>query len=344
MALAGQKPREPKAVPIRSKVGLLLCLLLVLCVGRPTAAQAYFYDYSLADPFSGAASRSQDSWNSLMASMGEVILPDEVPDGTYNIEAVTTSTMCWIYPSASECSARAQYGAWGRCVLTVSGGTMTVHFYISQAYTHLRWGNAIEAASTSSADGMSGEGYIAGNPSSGYVPHYFALQIPALNWPMDIATYGGNNADFASSKWWYRYIAFKATDEVYAAMGGTTPEPDNPTPPGGGGNDYSDIIDDINKQIAGRGQAGSASSAEPSASQSDGDKVSSGVSKRGVLFNGVTFDQNQASAGTAEAPELSATEESGRGLSPQEILLLAGLGAVAVGIAYRSLSFARGKR
>jgi hypothetical protein len=252
--ILGNIPFGRFAILVASAILALACL-------TPGVAYANFTDYSAADPFGGAASRSQDSWNSYMASMGEVIMPGEVPDGTYNIDAMTTSTMCWLYPTASECSGRIQDPPWCHCTLTVSGGTFTVHFYLSQAYTHLRWGTAAEAAAASNADGTDGEGYIYGSPSQGYVPHYFSLQIPALNWPMDIATYGGNNADFAGGRWWHRFIAFKATDEVYAAMSGSDP---TPAPSGdstsGGGSGYSGLIDDINGQIAANQGAGSAGS------------------------------------------------------------------------------------
>jgi len=331
--------RFPKDI-VHGRLGILLAsLALAFACLTPSTAFASFSDYSTADPFNGAASRSQDSWNSYMASMGEVILPGEVPDGTYNIDAMTTSTMCWLYPTASECSGRIQDPPWCHCTLTVSGGTFTVHFYLSQAYTHMRWGTAIEAAAACNADGTDGDGYIFGSPSQGYVPHYFSLQIPALNWPMDVATYGGNNADFAGGRWWHRFIAFKATDEVYAAMSGTDPTPapsGDSTPSGGSG--YSGLIDDINDQIAANQGANSAAT-----SQNGGAQAVSPGAKRGVVITGVTFDTQTGADAVASAPELSGKAQS-QGLSLSQILTLIMAGAVLAGIILRSVSFALGKK
>lgn len=317
---------------------LLAGMALALACMTPSTAFALFTDYNASDPFGGAASRSQDSWNSYMATMGEVIMPGEVPDGTYTIDAMTTSTMCWLYPTASECSGRIQDPPWCHCTLTVSGGTFTVHFYLSQAYTHMRWGTAAEAAAASNADGTDGEGYIYGSPSTGYVPHYFSLQIPALNWPMDISTYGGNNADFASGRWWHRFIAFKATDEVYAAMSGTDYDP---TPSGGstpsGGTDYSGLIDDINGQIAANQSSGSASA------QSGGAASTSGSAKRGVVITGVTFDSEAGAESAAAAPDITGKTQS-QGLTVPQIIMLIMAGAVLAGVALRSITFALGKK
>ncbi|MDO5118012.1 MAG: hypothetical protein Q4D34_05950 [Eggerthellaceae bacterium] len=324
-----------------SRLGALLAsVALALCLFTPATAEARFNDLSAADPFGSAASRSQDSWNSLMATMGEVILPGEVPDGTYNIDAITSSTMCWLYPTASECSGRIQDPPWCHCTLTVSGGTMTVHFYLSQAYTHMRWGTSYEAAAAANEDGSDGDGYIYGSPSTGYVPHYFALEIPALNWAMDISTYGGNNADFESGKWWWRLIAFKATDEVYAAMGGSDYVPDDPADSGsssGSGTNYDGVIDDINSRIAD-------SQVAPSASESSVAESVSAATGRGVVIHGVTFDSQAGAASSADAPQISTESEKGFSLSVPQIIMLIGLGAVIVGIVLRSVSFAAGKK
>lgn len=339
---------------VRSKsyIAYVSCVFafVAACCLQPVQAHALFYDYSSADPFGGAASRSQDSWNALIGSMGEPLIASDIPDGTYNIDVTTTSTMCWIYPSASDCAGRIQDSSWGHAVLTVSGDSMVVHFYVSQAYTYLRWGTAYEAASASSEDGLSGDGsYIPGSPSEGYVPHYFALQIPALNWVMDIATYGGNDADFASSQWWHRFIAFKATDEIYNAISGTTPSDDptpvNPTPSGGGGSSYSRIIDDINAQIAQNGQSGASGGADPNAAASATGTQSAlaALGKTGVHISGVTFDQSQAAA----APDGSSFDSDGarpHGLSIAQILLLVCLAFGAAGAGIHTYAFAAGKR
>lgn len=327
----------------RGRLGMLVVgVMLALCFMAPANAEARFNDLSASDPFSGAASRSQDSWNSLMATMGEVILPGEVPDGTYNIDAITSSTMCWLYPTASECSGRIQDPPWCHCTLVVSGGTMTVHFYLSQAYTYMRWGTSYEAAAAANEDGSDGDGYIAGSPSTGYVPHYFALEIPALNWAMDISTYGGNNADFESGKWWWRLIAFKATDEVYAAMGGGDydPTPVDPDPGTGGDSDYSGIIDDINAQIAGN-QSGNATAA----SQAEVEQaIAASGGNRGILIHGVMFDSQTGAVSFAAAPDVAVTNNKDIGLTVSQIIMLIGLGAVLAGIVLRSITFAAGKK
>lgn len=308
-----------------SAIGAFLatCILaLALMVCAPSRAWALFYDYSDADAYSGVASRG--NWSTLLASMGDVLLPQDIPDGTYLIDAATTSTMCWIFPTASDCSARYHDGEWGHCTLQVSGGTMTVYLYISQAYTHLYWGTAAEAASVTDSTGCDASNYISGNPNTGYVPHYFAFNIPALNWPMDIATYGGNEQlGFEGHQWWNRVIVFKATQDVYNAIYGAsvTPEPEpepEPEPPDSGASDYEELInriteetDGINARIDDLDDGGNGDSGgQPDGPDPGGEEGGDGTSEYDDLINRVN-ELTEELNGDSTASEASPSPTGG---------------------------------
>ena len=163
-----------------------------------------------------------------------------------------------------------------------------------------------------------------------------------MDWAMDISTYGGNNADFESGKWWWRLVAFKATDEVYAAMSGTDYVPDDPADSGsGGGTGYDEIIDDINSRISGDGSANQSAS---TISESSVAEELSQVTGRGVVIHGVTFDSQAASQSSADAPQVTVEKEKGFSLSVSQIIMLIGICAVIAGIVLRSVTFAAGKK
>lgn len=330
-----------------------------LALATPNRAFAYFNDYLDADPYSQDASQSLPPAGN---PFGEIIFPEDIPDGTYPVYVNTSSFMCVAYPSAGDCEAKTNQGM---CTLQVSDGTMTVFFYLSKAYTHLYWGTAAEAAAATNEDGTDGSAYIAGNPSSGYVPHYFALQIPALEWPMDISTYGGNDADFPTSQWRWRQIAFRPSAEIYAAIGGFEPEPEpepepqpEPEPEAPGSTDYSDLIDQINEMTNNNNTAAAATStanvgargtdeedaaaAATSNSSAAVPSARSGEVRQGVLLIPVELEQSKNPGGSDNVPQLVAATSFG--LTMAQILALTCGGAIAIGALARALLFMKGKR
>ena len=196
-------PSEQKRVP-HALAALALCTLCMLAFcAAPPAAHARFNEASTDYP------ASQD-----LGEVGDIIYPQDIPEGqVFRVEARTTSRMCIMYESADDCANRTNQE---QCLIKREGNTLLVVFYLSQAYTHIFMGTADEAVKWTNADGTDATNYIVGNPDAGYVPHYFSMSIPALNYIMDMSTYsGGSNG---RELWYTRQVVFKPTRELLDAI------------------------------------------------------------------------------------------------------------------------------
>jgi len=186
---------------------LIAAALIACAFAFPMQAYATFKDAADSYP------AMQD-----LGSYGSPIDGSQLPDGMYKIGARTSSRMCIMYTNPADAEAR---DSKEQAVLSVSGGSMTVLFYISKAYTHLYWGTQEEAAAATNEDGTDASAYIAGDPDEGYTPHMFALPISTLNEPMTISTYSGGDKGLKAGKWYTREVVFTMTDaELQEAIAG----------------------------------------------------------------------------------------------------------------------------
>ncbi len=203
--------KHPASAPATWAFALLASVLLagVLLVGAtalPSTAHATFKDTADSYP------AMQD-----LGEYGAPIQGSQLPDGMYKIGARTSSRMCIMYTNPEDAEAR---DSKEQAVVSVSGGNMTVIFYISKAYTHLYLGTQEEAAAATNDTGTDASAYIAGDPDSGYVPHMFALPIAELNVPMNISTFSGGDKGISGGRWYTRQVVFTMTDAELQAAGG----------------------------------------------------------------------------------------------------------------------------
>ena len=183
----------------------MLLLALVAVLATPTTAHAY-YDET-ADSFPA------------MQDMGlgtDVLYGSDIPDGVYEVIARTSSRMCIPYSDYNDAVSRSGPGR-ERAILEVQGGSMTVVFYLSSAYTRIYFGTQDEAAAQS-VEGGDSEAFIAGDPRDGYEPHLYSFGISALNDPMVMSTYSGGDKGWEQGRWYTRQIAFIPTDDIYMAI------------------------------------------------------------------------------------------------------------------------------
>ena len=184
----------------------------------PGAAHAKFND--MTDSFPAA----QD-----LGAYGAPIAGDQLPDGTYKVGARGTSRMCIMYTNPEDAEAR---DSKEQAIISVEGGNITALFYLSKAYTHIYFGTQEQAAAATNEDGTDASAYIGGDPPEGYVPHLFAISVPALNEPITISTYSGGDHGLEEGKWYTRQFVFTMTeDELAAAIaGGQAEEPQGDSP------------------------------------------------------------------------------------------------------------------
>ena len=184
---------------------LALALWLFLSCNSPEVAQALFNETAGEQP------AMQD-----LGEVGDIVYPADIPEGqVFRVEARTTSRMCILYENASDCANRTNKE---QCLIQRQGDTILAVFYLSQAYTHIYLGTGEEAAALTNEDGTDDSAYIAGEPSTGYVPHLFNLPIAALNYPITMATYsGGSNG---RELWYTRQVVFKPSGELMSAING----------------------------------------------------------------------------------------------------------------------------
>lgn len=196
----------------RFVVVIAVLMFACVCALMPATAHATYKDVS------NEYYASQD-----VAVSGSPLDASQIPTGSYNITVSSSSSMC--QPT--------------NCVLTVSGGQLYVEFTLTGAYTALYFGTAEEAATRTNEDGTDASQYYLGQPSEGYVPHQYAIVIPALNSPIDVATYTGGK-DFEKGMWWSRQFSFNSKGEVDAAISGGFSEGEQSGGDQGGGNESSE--------------------------------------------------------------------------------------------------------
>ncbi len=166
-------------------------LLAIVQAIIPNAAYAWFNDVTDSYP------ATQE-----IAISGEVLTGADVPEGTYEISATTSSYMCKIT----------------NVTLASVGGELWVTFNTSKAYNALYFGTAEEAAASTNADGTDMSAYYIADPFEGYVEHRFSIAIPALNTPLTIATFSGGSKGVEGGMWYTRTVVFASSAEVEAAV------------------------------------------------------------------------------------------------------------------------------
>ena len=188
--------------------GMLCAFLVALCFALAAPQEALASYATVTDEYPAA----QD-----LGSYGDIIYPSDIPDGTYSVNARTTSRMCILYENNGDAEASVNKE---RCFIQVRGGQMIAAFYISRAYTRLYMGTAEEAASLTNADGTDDSAYLVGEPADGYVPHRFVIAIPALNYPIIISTFAGGNYPLESpqAKWLTRQVVFSPGPDLLQAI------------------------------------------------------------------------------------------------------------------------------
>lgn len=296
------------------RVSALVCsCVLAVVLAFPVAAYGTYADYDTVHP----------AFQNI-GTYGEAIYAADIPDGVYEVEARTDSSMCILYQNAEDVEPRTNKE---RAYIQVNNGSMTALFYTSRMYTRLYFGgDGALAASLTNADGSDDSNYLAGNPPDGYVPHYYAVSIPALNYPMDFASFAGGEYPISSdpssswhtrAKWYSHFVVFKPTAEVMNAIeqarssasgdnGQTPSQADTPTDP----QDGQKQPDDNNPGVPGAPKASSEqkpqnnSSAAAAATVSGPAAASGGSAKKGVaVLSPAQFDiDGSPNGGQADIP------------------------------------------
>lgn len=206
-----QTCRKKSPMAYGCAVVLVVLLSFVVTALVPFPAHAYYNQASTSYP------ATQD-----LGNFGPPIYGSDLPDGTYQVTARTSSRMCIMYTDPTNAEAR---DSKEQAIIDVSGGNITVYFYISKAYTHLYWGTAEDAAAATNEDGTDASAYIAGDPDEGYVPHLFALPISALNEPYVFSAYSGGDKGVSGGMWYTREVVFGMTEAEYQSYVGSVEEP-----------------------------------------------------------------------------------------------------------------------
>ena len=314
---------EQKPLLVLVATATMALVMLSAVIVFPGMAHATFRD--VADSFPAA----QD--------LGEYQAPitgDKIPDGTYQIGARTTSRMCIMYTNPADAEAR---DSKEQAVLSVSGGSMTVLFYISKAYTHLYMGTQEEAVAATNAEGTDASAYIAGDPDEGYVPHLFAISVPALNSPMTISTFSGGDHGIEEGRWYTRQVVFTMTEAELQSIIDTgqteasTQEEAATT---------ASTTSSENQTTSSSGPATIAESQSNERPQASSSAASSPDALRGIRLN------TAGMGGAASVPEVEqVATDSGKTEQTIPVLpLLLGVGfaiAFAGGAALRAAAFAR---
>ncbi len=170
----------------------------------------------------GQASAEQD-----LGSFDDPIFGDQIPDGTYQVTARTSSSMCIFYLDPADADARESKE---QAIISVDNGNITGIFYISKMYNYLYMGTKEEAAAATNAEGTDASAYIAGDPSEGYVPHLFTMPVPALNYPITFASFSGGEGN-ERGVWYTRTVVFgMSAAELEAIVANAAGEPSEPEP------------------------------------------------------------------------------------------------------------------
>ena len=202
--------------PVRFVLSLLIITSCCVTAFVPGLAYAAFNEAATAYP------AAQD-----LGSFEAPIYGSDLPDGSYQVTARTSSRMCIMYTDPTNAEAR---GSKEQAIVIASGGTLTAVFYISMAYTHMYWGTAEEAAAATNEDGTDASAYVGGDPDEGYTPHLFSIPISALNDPMTISFYSGGDRGWENGKWYTRDVVFSMSDAEYQSIIASAAEPEQIDP------------------------------------------------------------------------------------------------------------------
>ena len=305
----------------------LALAVLAFALAFPSLAHATFRD--VADSFPAA----QD-----LGEYGAPISGDQIPDGTYKIGARTTSRMCIMYTNPADTEAR---DSKEQAVLSVSGGSMTVLFYMSKAYTHLYMGTQEEAAAVTNAEGTDASAYIAGDPDEGYVPHLFAIPISELNSPMTISTFSGGDHGIKEGQWYTRQVVFKMTEaELQQAIAGTQQTEESQQEQSSNASTSDGAAVNGNTTNSGT-QLGTTEAQSSNSSQADSSKAATPDTLRGIRLN--TPGAGTAALSVPETEQAASQAQAGnQGIPILPLLLGAGFAiAFVAGVALRATLFAR---
>ena len=196
-----------------------LCLfaLMEVVTALPSPAYATFADAAQSFP------AKQD-----LGSFDDPIYGDQIPDGTYQVTARTSSSMCIFYTDPAHAEAR---DSKEQAIISVENGNITAIFYISKAYNYLYMGTQEEAAAATNAEGTDASAYIAGDPPEGYVPHLFTMAVPALNVPITFSSFSGGDKGIERGVWYTREVVFgMSAAELEAIVADAAGEPVEPEP------------------------------------------------------------------------------------------------------------------
>lgn len=200
-------------------VRFALCLLALMGVvsAVPSPAYATFADAAQSFP------AMQD-----LGTFDDPIYGDQIPDGTYQVTARTSSSMCIFYTDPAHAEAR---DSKEQAIISVENGNITAIFYISKAYNYLYMGTQEEAAAATNAEGTDASAYIAGDPPEGYVPHLFTMAVPALNVPITFSSFSGGDKGIERGVWYTREVVFgMSASELEAIVANAAGEPVEPEP------------------------------------------------------------------------------------------------------------------
>lgn len=326
----------------RVATAALLALALAACPGQA------FATYADCDRDAPAAQE--------LGKIGDQVKAADIPDGTYEIEARTDSSMCVFYRNAGDADAKTSKE---KCYIQVSKGKMTAVFYLTGMYTRLHLGGtADDAAALTNKDGTNDSKYLKGEPADGYVPHRYTMAIPALNYPMHFAAFAGGKYSVDSNpksawhtraKWYSHAVVFKPTKAVTDAIAGKgkkpdpapdpSPEPDpgpNPTPA-------------PNPAPAGAPEAAPVPGGDSAgAVQMPGDDLStvegSSGGRRGVAISPASLDVS-GSVGDGDVSDIEQIEvDGGLPLVSAGGLAAAAAALLVIGVGYRAIAYAASRR
>ena len=346
-------------MPVQTAARALARMALALavacsCAAFPAQSFAYF------DEVDDKNSAQQD-----IGEYGDAIRASEIPEGTYQISARTSSRMCVFYDTAEDAATRSDNKE--LCTLIVSGGSMKATFYMTAAYTHIYMGTGEQAAKLADETGTDDSPYVKGEAhpvktSSGTVNAYrYTMAVPTLNSPITFASYDGGSAGIESGKWFNRQVVFSPSNALLDAIAGVTQQEEAPaTEPGAGSQEPEDEGFELSVEVTDDGDQQSETTAGPSrvptaaetgvegkpdgseAAKADGSGSSGATGKvRGMLMRPA---QANAAGPGEESATVAVAEDAPEQVSPAVALAFSALAIAAAGALARTALFAAGKR
>ena len=316
---------------------LVVSAACVLTSVFPATAFARFNDVASSYP------ATQD-----LGSYDEPIRASQLPNGNYRVTARTSSSMCIFYTNPANAEAR---DSKEQAILIVKDGSMSAVFYTSKAYNYLYMGTQDQAAAATNADGTDASQYMVGDPSEGYVPHLFAMNVAALNTPITFAAYSGGNNGNEAGVWYTRQVVFGMSTEEYQRIVLEERQQEESSQQDESDQQRQVALDTGNVNGSGgsggdsdqqaTGQTQSDSNADKGNEPSSSARIYQGAPKRGIKM--IIVDPGMSVNIEAHVEEQDVEEEEFR-LSLGQILALVLAGVLAVGVAIRVIGFKRGFR